>query len=141
MMKEKKTFQPVNLKGVCLIYELLLKRNLVAFPISNESVGKIESIIATITGVYFGQEIYTDIENKAMAYLYFLIKDHPFTDGNKRTASLVFEMVCILNNLEPNYHSFGLDQLAVFIEKIKEKDHHRVIRVLSKIVFRLSTNK
>ena len=70
-----------------------------------------------------------------MAYLYFLIKDHPFTDGNKRTASLVFEVVCDINDLNPNFKEFTLDQLAVFIEKVKEDNHQEVIKAISSILF------
>lgn len=70
-----------------------------------------------------------------IAYLYFLIKDHPFTDGNKRTASLVFLTLCDINALFPRYGDFSLDELAVFIEKAKEVDHQKVIKELAKSIF------
>lgn len=89
----------------------------------------------SITGSYFGRNIYPAIELKSVAYLYFIIKDHPFTDGNKRTASLVFEVVCNINNLQPNYSVFTLDKWAVFIEKIQERDHQKVIGELARILF------
>ena len=34
----------------------------------------------------FGEPLYRTREEKAANLLYFLVKDHPFTDGNKRTA-------------------------------------------------------
>ncbi|MEK7194402.1 MAG: Fic family protein [Patescibacteria group bacterium] len=136
MMKEKKTFQPLQSSGVCLIYKLLVKHGYVSFPITPQAEFKIDAIVSSITGAYFGEEIYKTHEEKALAYLYFLIKDHPFTDGNKRTASLAFEVVCDLNKLQPDYAGSTLDVWAVFIEKIHEQDHQSVIKMLSKVIFK-----
>jgi prophage maintenance system killer protein len=58
-----------------------------------------------------------------------------FTDGNKRTASLTFSTICGLNNLEPNFSRKTLDEMAIYIERIKEDDHHRVIKTLTKYLF------
>ena len=38
----------------------------------------------------FGEPLYRTREEKSANLLYFLIKDHPFTDGNKRIGSLLF---------------------------------------------------
>src|SRR4051812_46317419 len=121
MMQAKKTFQPVTSNEVCQIYELLLKNNLVSFPITRDGFLKIDSLVANINGTYFDTEIYNSAELKSVAYLYFLIKDHPFTDGNKRTAVLVFSILCELNNLSIN-RNLNLDEVAVYIEKIQEQD-------------------
>ena len=135
MMKGKKIYQPITSKSICHAYELLQSRNLISFPLTIEGERKVEAIVANINNTYFGKEIYTTTGEKAVAYLYFLIKDHPFTDGNKRTASLVFEVVCDINDLTPNFKKFTLDQLAVFIEKIKEQNHQKVINEISLILF------
>lgn len=124
-------------KSVCQAYELLHSREFVAFPLTRSAEEKIGAIVATITESYFDHEIYKTIEEKAIAYLYLLIKDHPFTDGNKRTASLVFTMVCDINELMPSLGSGNptLDELAIFIEKVQEQDHQAVIRQITKLLF------
>ena len=136
-MPERKTFQPVPPRSVCRIYELLHERELISFPLTRSGEERVSSIVATITGSYFGQEIYTSSQEKAVAYLYFLIKDHPFTDGNKRTASLVFSVVCDINELVPEFGNGNptLDELAVFIERVREIDHQSVIRQIAKLLF------
>lgn len=134
MTPERKLFQPVTSSDVCEIYELLRSNGLISFPLTNEARHKIEAIVSTITQTHYDTEIYPTIEEKAFAYLFFLIKDHPFTDGNKRTATFTFSVVCTLNGLEEN-PDFPLDELAVFIEKIKEEDHHMVIRALAQTYF------
>jgi prophage maintenance system killer protein len=37
-----------------------------------------------------GREVYPSIEEKASHLLYFLVKNHPFVDGNKRIAAALF---------------------------------------------------
>ena len=134
-MKEKKTYQPITSKSICQAYELLQSKKLISFPLTTDGERKVEAIVANINNTYFGKEIYTTAPEKAVAYLYFLIKDHPFTDGNKRTASLIFEVVCYVNDLTPNFKRFTLDQLAVFIEKVKEDNHQEVIKAISSLLF------
>src|SRR3989344_9570273 len=136
MTKVKRTYQPITSKNIYQAYELLLDRKLISFPLTQEGRAKIEAIVANINNSYFGTEIYTTIEEKAVAYLYFLIKDHPFTDGNKRTAILIFEVICDINDLNPDFNNFKLDQLAVFIEKIKDDNHQVIINSISNILFK-----
>lgn len=38
----------------------------------------------------FGEPAYPTIESKAAHLLYFMVKDHPFTDGNKRCGAFLF---------------------------------------------------
>jgi prophage maintenance system killer protein len=135
MTKEKKTYQPILSKNIYLAYELLLDKKFISFPLVSDSRKKIDAIVSNINNSYFGKEIYVTTEEKVVAYLYFLIKDHPFTDGNKRTACLIFEVACDINDLAPNFKDFTLDQLAVFIEKIKEENHQEIIRIISRLLF------
>lgn len=51
---------------------------------------RFKGIVATIYQTFDGQDLYPSIEEKAANLLYLTIKDHPFSDGNKRTGSLLF---------------------------------------------------
>jgi death-on-curing protein len=48
-------------------------------------IGLLESAIARPTATFDGQELYTDIFDKAAALMESLVNNHPFIDGNKRT--------------------------------------------------------
>ena len=48
--------------------------------------GLVESAVARPRGTFAGQDFYSDIFEKAAALLQSLLKNHPFIDGNKRTA-------------------------------------------------------
>ena len=50
----------------------------------------LDSIIGNIYQSFAGQEIYKSIEEKAANFLYLIVKNHVFTDGNKRIAATLF---------------------------------------------------
>jgi len=56
-------------------------------------IGKIESAIAQPKATWDGQFLHEDLAAMAAAYLFHLVQDHGFADGNKRTgvnAAIVF---------------------------------------------------
>ena len=50
----------------------------------------LESIIGNIYQSFGGQYIYKSIEEKGANFLYFIVKNHVFADGNKRIAATLF---------------------------------------------------
>ena len=50
----------------------------------------LESIIGNLYQSFAGQDIYKSIEEKAANFLYLIVKNHVFTDGNKRIAATLF---------------------------------------------------
>jgi death-on-curing protein len=48
-----------------------------------------------------GKSPYTDIVEVAAAYLFYLCKNHPFLDGNKRTAMMSAILFLRINGIEP----------------------------------------
>ncbi len=50
----------------------------------------LESIIGNIYQSFAGQDIYKSIEEKGANFLYLIVKNHVFTDGNKRIAATLF---------------------------------------------------
>ena len=49
-----------------------------------------KGILGNIYQSFAGQDVYPTIQEKGANLLYLLIKDHPFTDGNKRIAATMF---------------------------------------------------
>jgi prophage maintenance system killer protein len=56
----------------------------------NEKDDSFKSSIATIYQTFNGIDLYPSIEEKAANLLYFITKNHSFTDGNKRIAAFLF---------------------------------------------------
>jgi prophage maintenance system killer protein len=54
------------------------------------SAGYVEGIIGNVMQSFGGKELYPSLEEKAAHLLYFMIKNHPFVDGNKRSGAFSF---------------------------------------------------
>jgi len=65
----------------------------------NERNDGLSGIIGAIQQTFGGQDLYPSIEEKAANLLYFVVKDHPFTDGNKRIGSFLFILFLQVNGL------------------------------------------
>ncbi|MEW6556494.1 MAG: virulence protein RhuM/Fic/DOC family protein [Elusimicrobiota bacterium] len=77
--------------------ELISKKQ--ASELFGQEVGKkLESITKNLYQTFDGKELYKSVEEKAAHLLYLTIKDHPFTDGNKRIASFLFIYFLDKNN-------------------------------------------
>lgn len=51
---------------------------------------QLSAILAAIKQTFGGESLYRSVQARAAHLLYFLIKDHPFVDGNKRIGTLLF---------------------------------------------------
>ncbi len=86
---------------VSLIGELraqLIARKEASPLFGNESGDKLKGVIGSVEQTFDGHELYPTVEDKAAHLLYFIIKDHPFTDGNKRIGSILFIYFLERNN-------------------------------------------
>ena len=78
-------------------------------------VGRLDAAVCVQTQVVFGEELYSDIFSKAAAVIRSVVADHPFVDGNKRTAILAGLTVLELNNYHFDAISGELEDFAVRI--------------------------
>jgi prophage maintenance system killer protein len=59
-------------------------------PFGQERGDDLSRILAAIEQTFDGQPLYPSVQVRAAHLLYFLIKDHPFADGNKRIGAFLF---------------------------------------------------
>lgn len=52
--------------------------------------GSIEGIVGNVMQSFGGKSVYPTVEEKAAHLLYFMVKNHPFSDGNKRSGAFAF---------------------------------------------------
>jgi prophage maintenance system killer protein len=69
-----------------------------------------ESSVRTIYQSFGGQDMYPSVEEKAANLLYFVVKNHSFSDGNKRIAAFLF--VYFLDRNDCLYHRDGSRRIA-----------------------------
>jgi len=79
-------------------------------------LGRLESAAAAQTQNVFDEELYADIFDKAAAIIRGIIDDHPFVDGNKRTAMLSGLTLLKLNGLNFAFKTGEIEDIAVEID-------------------------
>jgi death-on-curing protein len=70
-------------------------------------------------GLANGTELYPEISDKAAVLIHSMIKNHPFLDGNKRTASLVTKIFLRENNFDWNFTNDEIIEFVLDIAKSK----------------------
>lgn len=80
----------VELEGKCGVWNLFANLR---------EVGGLESIFGNIYQTFDNKELYPTVEEKAAHLLYFIVKDHPFYDGNKRSAAFLFILFLAQNGI------------------------------------------
>src|SRR5579872_6041796 len=87
----------ITLEQLLQIHALIV--NETGGSISLRDLGRLEAAIATQSQNVFGEELYPTLVDKAAAIIRGIIADHPFVDGNKRTAMLTGLTLLEINDL------------------------------------------
>ncbi len=95
---------------------------------------QLESIILTLEQTMFGEELYQSIEEKAANLLYMIIKDHPFSDGNKRIGSFLFLLYLKINHLPLVLDANGMITLALLIAESNPLQKNLMIRLIVNLI-------
>ena len=92
MIKNKKGFSDSNIITYNDCRNIIdnLKYSKTSEIFGKESGDLFKGILGNIYQSFAGQDVYPTIQEKGANLLYLLIKDHPFTDGNKRIAATLF---------------------------------------------------
>lgn len=77
----------LSLDEILILHALVLSRY--GGSAGVRDIGRLEAVVACQTQVVFGVELYDSLFDKVAAMVRGLVADHPFVDGNKRTAMLV----------------------------------------------------
>ena len=77
---------------------------------ANEKDDSFKSSIGQIYQTFGGEDLYPSVEEKAAMLLYFVVKNHSFSDGNKRIAAMLF--LWFLNNNHVLYAEDGHKRIA-----------------------------
>lgn len=82
---------------------------------SVRDIGRLEAAAATQTQEVFGKELYDTVTEKSAALIRGIVADHPFQDGNKRTAMLVGLTFLELNGYRFTAQVGELEDFAVSV--------------------------
>ncbi|MBN9286307.1 MAG: hypothetical protein BGO43_01130 [Gammaproteobacteria bacterium 39-13] len=90
----------------------------------------LQSILNNIEQTFADEPLYKTAEEKAAHLLYFIIKDHPFIDGNKRIGSFMFLLYLKSQNMVIKLNENGLVALALLVAESDPKQKEMIIRLI-----------
>lgn len=102
----------------------------------NEKDDSLKGILANIYQTFDGNDLYPSLEEKASNLIYFLIKNHPFSDGNKRIGSFLFLLFLqnnkkfLLNIPSPE----ALTAIALLIAESDPKQKDLIIKLVMNLI-------
>lgn len=108
----------------------------------NEKDQSFKSSISTIYQTFGGEDLYPSVEEKASMLLYLVVKNHSFSDGNKRIAAFLF--LWFLENNGILYKSDGsklienntLVALTLMIAESKTEEKDVMVKVIVNLINR-----
>lgn len=89
-----------------------------------------QGILGSIEQTMFGESLYKSREEKAAHLLYFVIKDHPFSDGNKRIGSFMFLLYLQQEGMAMTINANALTALALLVAESEPSNKDLMIRLI-----------
>jgi prophage maintenance system killer protein len=138
---EKRRFEYELVRNeVDMLKANLMKKGEASDLFSSERDGSFKGILKTIYQTFGGKDLYPSLEEKAAHLLYFIIKDHPFSDGNKRVGSFLFVSFLHANGIlahkngEKKINDNTLVALALLIAESKPKDKNDMVALVTNLL-------
>ncbi|MBU4360275.1 type II toxin-antitoxin system death-on-curing family toxin [Patescibacteria group bacterium] len=100
----------------------------------------LQGILGSISQSFGGKEFYPSLEEKSAHLLYFVIKDHPFVDGNKRIASFLFILFLKQNRFlfnkkgENKINNNALVALTLLVAQSLPKEKDVMIALITNLI-------
>lgn len=106
----------------------------------NQKDQSFEGILKSVTQTFDGNYLYPTIEEQAANLLYFIIKDHPFSDGNKRIGAFIFVWFLeknkhlLKNNGENKINDNALIALALLVAQSNPNEKELMIKLICNLI-------
>lgn len=116
--------------------ELLKKKEATDIFANERSSGNIEGIIGNVMQSFGGKDVYLTLEEKAAHLLYFMVKNHPFTDGNKRSGAFTFIWFLRKNGVRgaKNINPSGLTAITLLIAESSPKHKDKIVALVVELL-------
>jgi len=98
---------------------------------SEKYAGALDQIFGTIHQTFGGKALYPSLLERAAHLFYFVIKDHPFNDGNKRIACLLLLLYLKYNKKDIHYiTNEALVALALLVAQSDPQDKDLMVKLV-----------
>ena len=94
----------------------------------------LKGILGNVEQTMLGEPLYRTREEKAANLLYFLVKDRPFTDGNKRIGALLFLLYLRQEGLSHDLNPQALTALTLLMAESAPANKDLLVRLIVNLV-------
>lgn len=124
-----------SLLAIQLLKENLRKQNEASDLFGLERNEGLKSILGNLEQGFAGKYLYPSIEERAAHLLYFIIKNHPFTDGNKRIGCLLFVLLLQRSGIDlATMQSGALTALALLIAESNPIQKELMVKLIINLI-------
>lgn len=128
------------LSAIQVLRKELIQKNEATLLFGNQKDKTFEGILKSILQTFDGNFLYPTIEEQAAHLLYFVIKNYPFSDGNKRIGAFLFVWFLEKNshllkhNGERKINDNALTALALLVAQSNPEDKELMIRLICNLI-------
>lgn len=128
------------LEAIAELKKQLIKKKEASELFGNQKDQSFAGILGNITQSFGGEYLYKSIEEQASHLLYFIIKNHPFSDGNKRIGAFLFIWFLAKNKHslkksgELKINDNGLVALALLVAQSNPKEKELMIKLIINLI-------
>ncbi|MDI9357480.1 MAG: virulence protein RhuM/Fic/DOC family protein [Phycisphaerales bacterium] len=112
--------------------ELIKKGEATKLFMQEKKHGNLQGIFGNVFQSVFGKDAYPTVEEKAAHLLYFIVKNHPFNDGNKRSGA--FSFIWLLQKARCDFRKKispeTLTTLTILIAESNPSDKEKMIGIV-----------
>ena len=120
--------------------EALIQKGEASQIFATQKAGEFEGILKNIYQTFGGCELLPTAQEKAANLIYYIIKDHPFNDGNKRIGAFMFILflskseLLYKNNGEPKINNNALAALALLIAQSDPSQKEMIVNLTTNLL-------
>lgn len=94
----------------------------------------LHGILGSIEQTMFGEPLYKSREEKAAHLFYFVVKDHPFADGNKRSAAFLLLVYLRQEQMPCAINPAALTALTLLVAESQPQNKDLMIRLIANLL-------
>ncbi len=98
--------------------------------------GNVEGVLGNVMQSFGGKDVYATLEEKAAHLLYFMVKNHPFIDGNKRSGAFTFIWFLRRAGVRgaKNINPSGLTAITLLIAESNPQHKEKVVALVVELL-------
>lgn len=122
--------------GIAALKADLMAKGQASMLFGNERDDGLGALLGNLDQTVFGEPAYPTLESRAAHLLYFVVKNHPFSDGNKRIGAFLFAGFLHRNGRlfaddgSPIVNDVGLAALSLLVAQSRPEEKDVLIRLI-----------